>query len=99
MRGVVLNETKTRIGQDFYDRYYYKYNEIGINAKKIVSIGEEFTFARNTKIIISIDNSIVYEFIARPDDEYLESVAQEAVEGTFYFFKELEKQSKYFIQY
>lgn len=94
-----MNETKTRIGQDFYDRYYYKYNEIGINAKKIVVIGEEFTFARNTKIIISIDNSIVYEFLARPDDEYLEAVAQEAVEGTFYFFKDQEKQNKYFIQY
>jgi hypothetical protein len=27
---VVLNETKTQVDKIFYDRYYYKYIEIGI---------------------------------------------------------------------
>jgi hypothetical protein len=30
--------------------------------QKIVTLNEEFTFARNTKIIVSIENEVVYEF-------------------------------------
>jgi hypothetical protein len=38
--------------ENFYDLYYYLYNDYKINAKKIVTLNEEFTFARNTKIIV-----------------------------------------------
>jgi hypothetical protein len=99
MRGIITDDTKTRIGKDFYDKYYYKYNDIEINAKDIVIIGEEYSFARNTKITITIDNEIIYEFIVRPDDEFLEAVSDEAISRTYYYLKEKEKQSKYFTQY
>jgi hypothetical protein len=41
-------QTKTQVDKIFYDRYYYKYNEIGRNAKKIRLSVEEFTL-QNTK--------------------------------------------------
>tara|TARA_R110002124_G_scaffold282074_1_gene456943 strand:+ start:1611 stop:1910 length:300 start_codon:yes stop_codon:yes gene_type:complete len=99
MRGIITDDTKTRVGKDFYDRYYYKYNNIGINAKQIVVIGEEYSFGRNTKITITIDNEVIYEFIVRPDDEFLEAVSDESIRATYYYLKEKEKQSKYFTQY
>lgn len=99
LKGIITDETKTKAGKDFYDRYYYKYNEIGINADKIVTIGEEYSFARNTAITIMIDNEIVYQFLVRPDDEFLDAVAVEAVNETFTYLKEKEKQRKYFTQY
>lgn len=99
MRGIVLDDTKTKIGKDFYDKYYYKYNDIGINANKIVTIGEEFSFGRNTKIMITVNNEIVYEFFSRPEDDFIEAVAQESIEATYYYLKELEQQSKNFTQY
>jgi hypothetical protein len=37
------------------------YNDYKINAK-IVVINEEFSFSRNTKIMININNEVVYEF-------------------------------------
>ncbi len=99
LRGIITDDTKTKVGKDFYDRYYYKYNDIGINAEKIVTIGEEYSFARNTAITISIDNEVIYEFLARPDDEFLDAVAEESVNATFTYLKEKEKQRKYFTQY
>jgi hypothetical protein len=99
MKGIVLDDTKTKAGKDFYDLYYYLYNEYKINATQIVSVGEEFSFARNTKIIISINNEVIYEFMARPDDEYLTLMSQKSVYETYLYFKNLEKQSKYFTQY
>jgi hypothetical protein len=97
--GIISDETKTKVGKDFYDLYYYLYNDYKINAKKIVTLNEEFTFARNTKIIVSIENEVVYEFLARPDEEYLNEMAQQSVYATYLYLKNLEKQSKSFIQY
>jgi hypothetical protein len=37
LRGIVTDETKTKVGKDFYDLYYYKYNEYKINSSMIVS--------------------------------------------------------------
>lgn len=99
LRGIITDDTKTKMGKDFYDRYYYKYNDIGINADKIVTIGEEYSFARNTAITVSIDNEVIYEFLARPDDEFLDAVAEESVNATFTYLKEKEKERKYFTQY
>lgn len=79
--------------------YYYKYNEYNINSSKIVTINEELSFGRNTKIMISIDNYIVYEFLARPDEEYMEAMVQTSVYQTYQYLKQLENQQKSFTKY
>lgn len=99
MKGIVSDETKTKIGKDFYDRYYYMYTDGKINASKIVVVSEELSFARSTKIIITIENEIIYEFIARPDEEFMSNMTDSSIYATIIYFKNLEKQEKYFIQY
>jgi Curli assembly protein CsgE. len=99
MKGIITDDTKTKSGKDFYDKYYYKYNDLGINAKQIVLIDEEYTFARNTKISIMADNEVIYEFMIQPNDDFLEEVSDDAIRETYNYFKEKEKQSKYFTQY
>lgn len=65
----------------------------------IVSISEEFSFARNTKLIISVNNETIYEFMAKPDEEYLDTMVQKSIYATYSYLKNVEKQSKYFTQY
>jgi hypothetical protein len=62
LTGIISDETKTKVGKDFYDLYYYLYHDYQISAKKIVVLTEEFSFARNTKIIVGIENEIIFEF-------------------------------------
>ncbi|WP_369766266.1 CsgE family curli-type amyloid fiber assembly protein [Flavobacterium sp. WC2429] len=96
---MVIDETKTKVGKDFYDLYYYKYNEYKINAPNIVSISEELSFARNTKLVISMNNETIYEFMAKPDEEYLNNMVQKSIYATYSYLKNLEKENKYFTQY
>ncbi|WP_262488511.1 curli production assembly/transport protein CsgE [Flavobacterium gillisiae] len=96
---MVSDETKTKMGKDFYDLYYYLYNEYKINSNKLVVINEEFSFSRNTKISININNEVVNEFLSRPDEEYIEAMAQQSIYQTYLYLKNLEKESKYFTQY
>lgn len=99
IRGFVSDETKTKIGKDFFEGFYHLYNEEKISASKMVVISEELSFARNTKITITIENEVVYEFMARPDDEFMNDMAASSIYATSLYFKNLEKQEKYFIQY
>ena len=99
LSGIISDDTKTKVGKDFYDFYYYIYNDKKINSKKIVTVSEELSFARNTKIIISIDNNTVYEFLAKPDEEFLTMVAEDSVYATYVYLRNLEKQNEQITQY
>jgi hypothetical protein len=99
LTGIISDETKTKIGKDFYDLYYNYYNDYKISSNKIITLSEEFTFSRNTKIIITINYEVIYEFIARPDEEYLITMAEQAIYATHLHLKKLEKQDKDFTQY
>jgi hypothetical protein len=99
MIGIVSNETKTRLGNEFYDYFYYEYSKLKINSNKVVSIGEELTVGITTKIIVSVNGDVIDEFIARPDDEFLKYMATVSSDNVFIYFKNLEKQALYLTRY
>ena len=99
LTGIVTDDTKTKIGKDFYDSFYYLYRDYNLNAKQIVKISEELSFGRNTKIVIMIENDVVFEFLARPDEEFLEAMAKTALYETYQFLKKLENEKKFITQY
>ncbi|MBS7256038.1 CsgE family curli-type amyloid fiber assembly protein [Flavobacterium branchiicola] len=99
MVGIVANDTKTKLGNDYYDMFYAQYSKLKIHTTKIVTVQEELTFGRTTKITILVDNDIVEEFISRPDEDFLKYMAESAASNAFKYFKNLEKQNKILTQY
>ena len=99
MVGIISNETKTKLGTDFYDYFYTFYNKIKINSPKIVTVEEELTFARTTKIIVKIDNEIINEFISKPEEEFMSYMAEDSANKVLEYFKKIDKQSKMIMQY
>ncbi|WP_395047574.1 curli-like amyloid fiber formation chaperone CsgH [Flavobacterium sp.] len=97
--GIVSDETKTKMGKDFYDAYYTEYSKLKLNSSKIIVVEEELTNSRTTRIRIKVDNDILNEFITKPDEEYLASMSDDSVVKTFNYLKTLEKQSKSIKQY
>ena len=99
MVGIISNETKTKLGTDFYDYFYTYYNKIKINSPKIVTVEEELTFARTTKITVKIDNEIISEFISKPDEEFMSYMAEDSANKVLEYLKKIDKQSKMIMQY
>ena len=99
MIGIVSNETKTKLGNDFYDFFYSAYSKLKLNSGKIISVQEELTFGRTTKISINVDNDVLEEFIAKPDEDFLKYMAETAAAKVFKYFKNIEKQNKFITQY
>ncbi len=57
------------------------------------------TIARSTKVIISVSNDVITEFLLRPDEEYLNAIAQESTSLVFKYFKNQEKQRQEITKY
>jgi hypothetical protein len=99
MIGIVSNDSKTKLGNDFYDLFYSEFNKLKINSSKIVSVQEELSFGRTTKIIVAVDGEIIVEFIAKPDEDFLKYMAEDSAAKVFKYFKNIERQNKYIFQY
>lgn len=99
MIGIVANDTKTKLGNDFYDMFYGQYSKLKIHTTKIVTVQEELTFGRTTKITIMVDSDIIEEFISRPDEDFLKYMADSSASKLFKYFKNIEKQNKMITQY
>jgi len=97
--GIVSDDTKTKIGKDFYDIYFSKYNSEAIKGNQIVQIEEQLNIGRTTILKITIDNKLISEFIANPNEEFLSQKAEEAIQITKKYFKDLEKLKNRIEQY
>lgn len=97
--GIVSDDTKTKVGKDFYDIYFSKYNSEAIKGIQIVQIEEQLNIGRTTILKITIDNKLISEFIANPNEEFLSQKAEEAIQITKKYFKDLEKLKNRIEQY
>lgn len=70
LEGMVVDESKTKFGRDFYDSFFSVYNQYPNKFKFIVLISE-LPFRGQTSIIqVKADYEIVYEFYTHPNEEY-----------------------------
>lgn len=99
LKGIVSNDTKTKLGNDFYELFYTEYSKLKLGVNKIVVIQEELTFGRTTKILVVIDGETIYEFISRPDQDYLKFMSEYISAEVFKYFKNLEKQKISILKY
>lgn len=75
LSGLTIDDTKTRVGQQFYDTFFKKYNQFSQKFQGTVIIAEQPTFGRNTRITVTIDDQLIYAFVARADEEAIEEEA------------------------
>lgn len=90
LKGMVVEDTKTRPGNDFYQMFYSQYLANNINGERIVKISEQIAMGRSTKIQVLVDQDLVFEFFVNPRQEYLEQMADQAIFRVRRYFKILQ---------
>ena len=79
LTGLTIDDTKTRIGQSFYDSFFKKYNQVPTKFEGTVTVSEMPTFGRNTRIVVTIDDHVIHAFLSKPDEESIEAEADKAL--------------------
>jgi len=74
--GLVVENVKTKIGKDFYDFFYQKYNRSDVKYSFVINVNEKPFIGRGSIISIEIEGDKIFEFQAKPDDELLNNTAE-----------------------
>lgn len=79
LKGIIVEETKTKPGRDFFRMFSTRYNYYKINGEKIVTVSEVLALGINTKIEVKVGDEVVLEFFLSPRADYLKAMADQAI--------------------
>ncbi|MDH6252756.1 hypothetical protein M2347_002483 [Chryseobacterium sp. H1D6B] len=79
LKGLAIDQTKSRIGKDFYDLFYIQYSQISDKSSTAVTISEIPVRGTSGQINIEIDDKIVYSFMTNSSDDYLKEQADNSL--------------------
>ncbi|WP_424494834.1 CsgE family curli-type amyloid fiber assembly protein [Salinimicrobium sp. GXAS 041] len=99
LAGIVTDRTKTKPGKDFYGFFYQQYSLGQNQGNKLIEIDEVISFGRTTKIIVRVEDKVVYQFFARPKLDYLKEQADVALRQVNRYFEYLDNRNEYITQY
>lgn len=69
--GILVDDTKTKFGKDFYDNFFTAYNQLPQKFDFIIQV-TELPYRGQTSIIqILAENEMIYEFFSRPDEDFI----------------------------
>lgn len=71
LKGLTIDETKTKVGKDFYDMFYMQYSQLPEKSSSAVTISELPLRGTSGQINIQIDDKVIYSFMSNPGEDYL----------------------------
>ncbi|MFZ4930983.1 curli-like amyloid fiber formation chaperone CsgH [Chryseobacterium sp. Mn2064] len=72
LKGLTIDETKTKVGKDFYDLFYMQYSQQPDKSNSIITISELPLRGTSGQINIQIDDKVIYSFMTNPGEDYLQ---------------------------
>ncbi len=90
--GLVLDETKTKPGRDFYE-YFNSYWQEVEGLQYTITVSELPDATRGSFVFVKVDDVIVYQNRLNPQPDFIEQEARRAVSGvSAYMLKRLTTQ-------
>ncbi len=86
IKGLVVEDTKTKPGRDFYEYYYQDYLSSQMQFPFIVRIEEKPGRGLSSQISVIVEDQILYKFITNPSDEYIQMNAKKAFGYTYDYY-------------
>lgn len=84
LNGLTIDETKSKVGRDFYDAFYLQYTQMPEKSNYTIIISELPSRGTTGQINVIIDDKTVYSFMANPNEEY----QKEQLVMTFRYIKD-----------
>jgi hypothetical protein len=88
LKGIVIDEVITKVGKDFHDFFYQEYSTSGKQYPFIITIKEKPYFGRSSIISIISEDRTLFEFMSKPDEEFLKSVVKTTLQKVNLYAKQ-----------
>lgn len=94
LKGIVLEDTKTKPGRDFFKEFSQLYNYYEINGERPITVKEVLATGISTKLEIWAEDEKLLEFFLSPRSAFIDKMALEAVKRVNIYFVKLRKKAK-----
>lgn len=92
--GLVMNETKSKIGQDFYEMFFTRWHAPS-NAKNYsLTISEKGAGAWGSWVLIQVNETVIYQNRLKPNTLEIEEAAQSAISIVYNYLVNYEEYKK-----
>ncbi|MBX2827281.1 MAG: curli production assembly/transport protein CsgE [Flavobacteriaceae bacterium] len=91
LKGIVVENTKTKPGRDFFRAYAQKYSFDKIEGEEVVVVNEVFGLGTSTKIVVQAGDIIIFQFFLNPRADYVDQMVFEAIRRTNIYFRQVRK--------
>ena len=93
--GLVIENTITKLGRDFYRYFYADYYNREIQAAVNIYIDEVPGRGRTTLVSVKVGEQLVWQFLSQPKKEFLKKMAELAMQRTIMQLQRLQQQEAY----
>lgn len=77
--GLVMDETQSKIGRDFYDAFYTRWEAPKGAVNFTVTVREQPVPNRGTRVTVQVNDEMVFRANLRPRQDQIETAARQAV--------------------
>ena len=92
--GLIIDETISKLGKDFYDLVYNKWDNNTLQGNLSIFINEKPQPSFGSQISISIDDNLIFQQNIRPNEEALEELSDYVVAVFTEYFQNYEEIQK-----
>jgi len=93
INGLVIENTITKVGRDFYKFFYTEYYNKKLESPKNIVIVEVPGRFRNTRISVNVGGQLVWQFFSQPSRKFLQQMATTALQRTIAQIQRLYQQN------
>lgn len=97
LEGLVVDESKTKVGKDFYDQFFSVYNQYPKKYNFIITISEMPYRGQTSIIQVKADQENIHEFFTNPNEEYSQQQVKISLRNLAKYAQEKENIKKEFI--
>ncbi len=77
--GLIVDETLSKIGRDFYDYFYSRWQAPPDAVNFTVTITEQPVPGLGTRVLVKVNDELVFQAQLQPREELIENAAQQAI--------------------
>lgn len=88
IKGLVIDETKTKVGADFFDLFYSAYSQVSDSYAFTLKLVEQASALRGSLLHIEAGNDTIFSTHLMPNEEYLKEQVEYALRTINYYNRE-----------
>ncbi|MHC5202387.1 CsgE family curli-type amyloid fiber assembly protein [Myroides sp. LJL119] len=79
LQNIVIDQTKTKAGRDFYQLFYSQFLANNIKTNSVIKITEAMSMGSSTIVRLYVENNLVFEFFVKSQYDFIKQMSQAAL--------------------